>query len=161
MRAGRTLVLAVLAAAVLAVSASAPAAPKPLSRAAFDTRVQAIGRQYQHDVSTLSVKSSGSSSAAKEAAMASEFERVYRHLAARLGLLIPPKEIAADYKVMVASFRDEVGYAAAWRDAALHGTAQEAAKASMRLDFNPAITRAQAAAARITAKGYDLGVFSA
>jgi hypothetical protein len=76
-----------------------------------------------------------------------------------MAALMVPKAIAADFKILRASYQAAARYASAWREAILHGTAQQAADASHKLYLNPESVRGSNAMARISVKGYYFGTF--
>ncbi|HWX09435.1 MAG TPA: hypothetical protein VNY33_05620, partial [Gaiellaceae bacterium] len=65
----------------------------------------------------------------------------------------------ANFKILLASYSAAARYAGAWRDAILHGTAQQAADAAHKLFLNPESVRGSNAMARISVKGYYFGTF--
>ena len=93
------------------------------------------------------------------AATAGQLQAIYQRVARRMGALTVPKAIAADFKILRASYEAAARYAGAWQDAILHGTAQQAADAAHKLYLNPEIVRASNAMARISLKGYYFGTF--
>jgi hypothetical protein len=100
-----------------------------------------------------------STSPTDAAATASQLQAIDERVARRMAALTPPKAIQADFKILLASYRAAARYAGAWRDAILHGTAQQAADASHKLYLNPESIRATNAMARMSVKGYYFGTF--
>ena len=103
--------------------------------------------------------SSEALSAFEVAAAAAQLQAIDQRVARRMAALTPPKAIKADFKILLASYQAAARYAGAWRDAILHGTAQQAADASHKLYLNPESVRAGNAMARISLKGYYFGTF--
>lgn len=150
--------LVVAGAALIAVAGAAAATAKPSPKAVFDAKVRAIGTQAQHAIIALPPTTSATNP--KDAAVtAGDLEAIYHRVAQRMAALTVPRAIAADFKILTASFSAAARYAAAWQDALLHGTAQQAAEASHKLYINPESTRAGNAMARISLKGYYFGTF--
>jgi hypothetical protein len=96
---------------------------------------------------------------ADAAATAGQLQAIYQQVVRRMAALTVPKPIAADFKILLASYRAAARYAGAWRDAILDGTPQQAADAAHRLYLNPESVRASNAMARISLKGYFFGTF--
>jgi hypothetical protein len=101
----------------------------------------------------------GSSNPTDAAATAAQLQAIYQKVARRMAALTPPKAIKADFKILLASYQAAARYAGAWRDAILHGTAQQAADAAHKLYLNPESVRGSNAMARISLKGYYFGTF--
>ena len=139
---------------IVVSSATATLSPK----AAFNARVRAIGTQAQHALLVLPV-ATASSTPADAAATAGQLQAIYQRVARRMAALTPPKAIAADFKILRASYQAAAGYAGAWRDAILNGTAQQAADASHKVYLSQENLRATNAMARISLKGYYFGTF--
>jgi hypothetical protein len=147
--------LVVAGVAVIVVSgATATVSPK----AVFDARVRAIGAQAQHALLALP-PATPSSSPTDAAATAGQLQAIYQRVARRMAALTLPKAIAADFKILVASYQASARYAGAWRDAILNGTAQQAADASHNVYVNPENVRATNAMTRMSIKGYYFGTF--
>jgi hypothetical protein len=144
--------------AMFVVSSAAVATAKPSPKAAFNARVRAIGTQAQHALLALP-PATPSSTTADLAATAGQLQVIYQRVALRMAALTVPKAIAADFKILRASYQAAARYAGAWRDALLHGTAQQAADAAHKLYLNPESVRAGNAMARISLKGYYFGTF--
>jgi hypothetical protein len=141
--------LVVAGVAMIVGSSAAAATEKPSPKAAFNARVRAIGTQAQHALLALP----------PAAATAGQLQAIYQQVARRMAALTPPKAIKADFKILLASYQAAARYAGAWRDAILHGTAQQVADAAHRLYLNPESVRAGNAMARISLKGYYFGTF--
>ena len=139
---------------ILVSSAAATTSPK----AAFSVRVRAIGTQAQHALLAMP-PATASPNPTDAAATAAQLQAIYQRVARRMAALTPPKAIKADFKILLASYQAAARYAAAWRDAILQGTAQQAADASHKLYLNPESVRASNAMARISLKGYYFGTF--
>jgi hypothetical protein len=150
------LFLAVAGVAMIVVSSAAAATAKPSPKAAFNASVRAIGTQAQHALLALP-PTTPSSTPADLAATAGQLQVIYQRVARRMAALTVPKAIAADFKILRASYVAAAGYADAWRDAILHGSAQQAADAAHKLYLNPASVRASNAMGRISVKGYYFG----
>jgi hypothetical protein len=150
--------LVVACVALIVVSSAAAATPTLSPKAAFNARVRAIGTQAQHALLALP-PATPSSTVADAAATADQLQAIYQRVVRRMAALKPPKAIAADFKILLASYQAAARYAGAWRDAILHGTAQQAADASHKLYLNPESVRASSAMARISLKGYYFGTF--
>lgn len=142
----------------MVVSTAAAATAKPSPKAAFSARVRAIGTQAQHALLALP-PATASTDPADAAATAAQLQAIYQRVARRMAALTPPKAIEADFKILLESYQAVAGYAGAWRDAVLHGTAQQAADAAHLLYLNPESVRAGNAMARISVKGYYFGTF--
>jgi hypothetical protein len=147
----------VAAVAMILVSSAAAATASLSPKAAFDARVRAIGTQAQHAL--LAMPATTSPSPTDDAAAAAQLQAIYQQVARRMAALTPPKAIAADFKILRASYQAAARYASAWQDAILHGTAQQAADASHKLYLNPESIRATNAMARMSVKGYYFGTF--
>jgi hypothetical protein len=140
-------------------SSAAAATEKPSPKAAFNARVRAIGTQAQHALLALP-PSTASAKPADAAATAGQLQAIYQQVARRMAASTPPPTaIKADFKILLASYQAAARYAGAWRDAILHGTAQQVADAAHRLYLNPESVRAGNAMARISLKGYYFGTF--
>ncbi len=150
--------MVVVGVAMILVSSAAAAAAKPSPKAVFNARVRAIGTQAQHALLALPV-ATASPNSTEAAATATQLQAIYQRVAGRMAALTPPKAIAADFKILLASYRADARYAGAWKDAILHGSAQQAADASHKLYLNPETIRAGNAMARISLKGYYFGTF--
>jgi len=150
--------LAVAGIALVVVSGAAATAAKPSPTAAFSARVRAIGTEAQHALLALP-PATASPNPTDSAATAAQLQAIYERVAERMAALTVPKAIQADFKVMIAAYRAAARYAGAWRNALLHGTAQQAADASHKLYLNPESVRASNAMARISLKGYYFGTF--
>ena len=144
--------------AMIVVSSAAAATAKPSPKAAFNARVRAIGTQAQHALLVLPPATT-SPNPADAAATAAQLQAIDQRVARRMAALTPPKAIEADFKILHASYQAAARYAGAWRDAILHGTAQQAADASHKLYLNPESVRAGNAMARMSLKGYYFGTF--
>ena len=144
--------------AVIVVSGTAAATTKPSPKAAFNARVRAIGTQAQHALLALPT-TTASTNPTDAAATAGQLQAIYQRVASRMAALTVPKAIAADFKLLRASYQAAARYASAWRDALLHGTAQQAADAAHKLYLNPENLRATNAMGRISLKGYYFGTF--
>ena len=142
---------------MIVVSSAAAATAKPSPKAVFSARVRAIGTQAQHAL--LALPPATASNPTEEAATAAQLQAIYQQVARRMAALTPPKEIAADFKILLASYQVAAKYAGAWRDAILHGTAQQAADAAHKVYLNTESVRAGNAMARISVKGYYFGTF--
>jgi hypothetical protein len=140
------------------VFGAATATAKPSPKAAFSARVRAIGAQAQHALLVLPPATT-SSDPTDAAATAAKLQAIYQRLAGGMAALTPPTAIEADFKILLASYQVAAKYAGAWRDALLHGTAQQAVDASRNLYLNPESVRADSALARMSAKGYYFGTF--
>lgn len=144
--------------AMIVVSSAAAATAKPSSRVGFEASVRAIGTQAQRALLALPpVTRSTDPTAAAEAA--GQLQAIYQQVARRLAALTPPTPIAADFKILRASYQAAAKYAGAWRDTLLHGTAQQAADASQKVYANPASARATNAISRMMRKSYYFGTF--
>ena len=143
---------------MIVVSSAAAATAKPSPKAAFSARVRAIGTQAQQALLALP-PATAQSNPTDAAATAAQLQAIYQRVARRMAALTPPKAIKADFKILLASYQAAARYAGAWRDAILHGTAQQAADASHKLYLNPENVRASNAMARISLKGYYFGTF--
>jgi hypothetical protein len=154
----RGLCLVVAGVAMIVGSSAAAATEKPSPKAAFNARVRAIGTRAQHALLALP-PSTASAKPADAAATAGQLQAIYQQVARRMAALTPPKAIKADFKILLASYQAAARYAGAWRDAILHGTAQQVADAAHRLYLNPESVRAGNAMARISLKGYYFGTF--
>jgi len=143
---------------VLVASSAAAATAKPSPKAVFDAKVRAIGTQAQHAIIALPPTTSATNPT-DAAVTAGQLQAIYHRVAQRMAALTVPKAIAADFKILTASFTAAARYAAAWQNALLHGTAQQAAEASHKLYLNPESVRAGNAMARISLKGYYFGTF--
>jgi hypothetical protein len=154
----RRLCWVVAGVAMIVGSSAAAATEKPSPKAAFNARVRAIGTQAQHALLALP-PSTASAKPADAAATAGQLQAIYQQVAGRMAALTPPKAIKADFKILLASYQAAARYAGAWRDAILHGTAQQVADAAHRLYLNPESVRAGNAMARISLKGYYFGTF--
>jgi hypothetical protein len=152
------LFLVVAGVALIVVSSAVAAIAKPSPKAAFNARVRAIGTQAQHALLALP-PSTASTKPADAAVTAGQLQAIYQQVARRMGALTPPKAIQADFKILRASYQAAARYAGAWRDAILHGTAQQVADAAHKLYLNPESVRAGNAMARISLKGYYFGTF--
>lgn len=150
--------MVVAAVAMIVVSSVAAATAKPSPKAVFNARVRAIGTQAQHALLALP-PATPSTTVADAAATAGQLQVIYQRVARRMAALTPPKAIAADFKILLASYQGAARYAGAWRDAILNGTAQQAADAAHKLYLNPESVRAGNAMARISLKGYYFGTF--
>ena len=139
---------------ILVSSATATLSPK----AVFNAKVRAIGTQAQHALLALP-PATPTSTVADAAATAGQLQAIYQRVARRMAALTVPKAIAADFKILRASYVAAAKYAGAWRDAILNGTPQQAADAAHKLYLNPEIVRASNAMARISLKGYYFGTF--
>ena len=142
---------------MIVASTAVAATAKPSPKAAFSARVLAIGTQAQHAL--LALPSETASNPTDAAVTAAQLQAIYQRVARRMAALTPPKEIEADFKILVASYLAVARDAGAWRDAILHGTAQQAADAAHELYLNPESDRAGNAMARISVKGYYFGTF--
>ena len=149
------LVVACVAAALFVGAAAATAKPSP--KTVFTAHVRAIGTQAQRAL--LAMPAAAAPSPVEQAAEAGQLQAVYLRVAQRLAALTPPKAIAPDFKILVASYRIAARNAAAWQDALLHGTAQQAAAASHTLYLGPSYLRASAALVRMSRHGYYFGTF--
>ena len=143
---------------MIVVSSAAAGTAKPSPKAAFNARVRAIGTHAQHALLALP-PATPSSTVADAAATAGQLQAIYQRVARRMAALTPPKAIKADFKILLASYQAAARYAAAWRDAILQGTAQQAADASHKLYLNPENVRATNAMGRISRMGYYFGTF--
>jgi uncharacterized protein involved in exopolysaccharide biosynthesis len=148
----------VAAVAMIFVSSAAAATAKPSPKAVFSASVRAIGTQAQHALLALPPVTASSTSA-DAAATAGQLQAIYQRVARRMGALTVPKAIAADFKILRASYQVAAGNAGAWRDAILHGTAKQAADAASKLYLNTESVRAGNAMARMSVKGYYFGTF--
>ena len=153
---GRVL-LVVAGVALIVASSAAAATAKPSPKAAFSARVRAIGTQAQQAV--LAMPATAPSNPTDAAATAGQLQAIYQRVARRMAALTVPKAIAADFKILRASYQAGARYASAWREAILHGTAQQSADASHKLYLNPESVRGSNAMARISVKGYYFGTF--
>jgi hypothetical protein len=153
-----TLSVVVAGVAMLLVSSAAATTAKPSPKAAFDARVRAIGTQAQHALLALP-PSTTATNPTDAAATAAQLQAIYQQVARRMAALTTPKAIQADFKILLASYQAAARYAGAWRDALLHGTAQQAAEASHKLYLNPESVRATNAMGRMSVKGYYFGTF--
>jgi hypothetical protein len=142
---------------MIAVVSAAAATAKPSPKAVFSARVRAIGTQAQHAL--LAMPAPATPSQTEAAAMADQLHAIYLRVAERLTALTPPKTISADFKILRASYQAAARNAAAWRDALLHGTAQQAAAASGALNNGLQNYRASLALVRMSQKGYYFGTF--
>jgi hypothetical protein len=150
--------LIVAAIAMVVVSGAASATAKPSPKAAFSARMRTIGTQAQHAL--LALPPTTSATDPTDAAVAAgQLQAIYQRVVQRMGALTVPKAIAADFKILRASYQAAARYAGAWRDALLHGTAQQAAEASHKLYLNTETVRAGNAMARISLEGYYFGTF--
>jgi hypothetical protein len=143
---------------MIVVSSATAATAKPSPKAAFSARVRAIGTQAQHALLALPPTTSATNPT-DAAATAAQLQAIYQQVARRMTALTPPKAIKADFKILLASYQAAARYAGAWRDALLHGTAQQAADAAHKLYLNPENVRASNAMGRISLKGYYFGTF--
>jgi len=150
--------LAVAGIVVIAASSAGAAVAAPSPKAVFDAKVRAIGTQAQHAIIALPPTTSATNPA-DAAVTAGQLQAIYHRVAKRMSALTVPKAIAADFKILTASFAAAARYAAAWQNALLHGTAQQAAEAAHKLYLNPESVRAGNAMARISLKGYYFGTF--
>jgi hypothetical protein len=149
----------VVAAVTMIVVSSGAAATATLSpKAAFNARVRAIGTQAQHALLALP-PATPSSTPTDAAATAGQLQAIYQRVARRMAALSVPKAIAVDFKILLASYQAAARYAGAWRDAILHGTAQQAVDASHKLYLNQENVRATNAMGRMSVKGYYFGTF--
>jgi len=151
------LCLVVAGVAMIVVSSVAAATAKSSPKAAFSARVTAIGTQAQHAL--LALPPATASNPTEEAATAGQVQAIYERVAQRMAALTPPKAIAADFKILLGSYQVAARDAGAWRDAILHGTAQQAADAAHKVYLNPESVRAGNAMARMSVKGYYFGTF--
>ena len=142
-------------ATVLVCAAAAIAKPSP--KAAFNARVRAIGTQAQQAL--LAMPTPATPTQTEAAAMADQLHAIYQRVAQRLTALTPPKTIKADFTILRSSYQAAARNAAAWRDALLHGTAQQAADASGALNNGLQNYRASLAIVRMSQKGYYFGTF--
>lgn len=142
---------------MILVSSAAASTAKPSPKAVFSARVTAIGTQAQHAL--LALPATTASNPTEAAATAAQLQAIYQRVARRMAALTPPKEIEADFKILIASYQVAAADAAAWRDAILHGTPQQAADAAHKVYLNPESVRASNAMARIAVKGYYFGTF--
>ena len=152
------LVLVVACVAVIVVSSAAATTATLSPKAVFSARVRAIGTQAQHALLALPPVTA-SSTPTDAAAAAGQLQAIYQRVAGRMAALTPPKAIAADFKILRGSYQAAARYAGAWRDAILHGTAQQVADASHKLYINPESVRGSNAMARMSVKGYYFGTF--
>ena len=152
------LFLAVVGVAIIVGSSVAAATAAPSPKAVFSARVRAIGTQAQHAILALPA-STPTSTKADLAATAGQLHVIYQRVAGRMGALTVPKAIAADFKILRASYVAAAGYATAWQDALLHGSAQQAADAAHKLYLNPEMVRASNAMGRISLNGYYFGTY--
>jgi hypothetical protein len=143
---------------MILVSSAAAATAKPSPKAVFNAKVRAIGTQAQQALLALP-PATPTSTVADAAATAGQLQVIYQRVVRRMAALTVPKAIAADFKILLASYRAAAKYAGAWRDAILDGTPQQAADAAHRLYLNPESVRASNAMARISLKGYYFGTF--
>jgi hypothetical protein len=150
--------LVVAGVALMLVSSAAVATAKPSPKAVFNAKVRAIGTQAQHAILALP-PTTAATNPTDAAATAAQLHAIYQRVVQRMGALTVPKAIAADFKILRASYQAAARYAAAWRDALLHGTVQQAADAAHKLYLNPENVRAGNAMARISLKGYYFGTF--
>ena len=144
--------------AVIVVTGAAEATATRSPKAVFNAKVRAIGTQAQHALLALP-PATPTSTVADAAETAAQLQAIYQRVARRMAALTPPKEIAADFKILRAMYPAAAKYAGAWRDAILNGTAQQAADAARKLYLNPESVRASNAMARISIKGYYFGTF--
>ncbi len=158
MKSRLSLALIVAGVAMILVSSAVAATAKPSPKAVFDARVRAIGTQAQHSLLLLT-PATPSSTPTEAAAAAGQLQAIYQQVARRMAALTPPKAIAADFKILLASYQAAARYAGAWRDAILHGTAQEATDAARKVYLNPENLRATNAIGRISLRGYYFGTF--
>ena len=150
--------MAVAGIAAIVASGAAAATAQASPKAAFSARVRAIGTEAQHAILALPPATT-SPNPTDAAATAGQLQAIYERIARRMGALTVPKAIAADFKILRAAYQAAARYAGAWRDALLHGTAQQAAAASHKLYINPESVRGSNAMARISIKGYYFGTF--
>jgi hypothetical protein len=150
--------LIVVGVALFAVSSAAAATATLTPKTAFNARVRAIGTEAQRALLALP-PTTASSAPANLAASAGQLQVIYQRVARRMAALPVPKAIAADFKILRASYQAAAGYAGAWRDAILHGTDQEAADASHKLNLSQEDVRATNAMERMSRKGYYFGTF--
>jgi len=143
---------------MILVSSAAAATASVSPKAVFNAKVRAIGTQAQHALLALP-PATPTSTVADAAAIAGQLQAIYQRVARRMAALTVPKAIAADFKILRASYQAAARYAGAWRDAILNGTPQQAADAAHKLYLNPEIVRASNAMARISLKGYYFGTF--
>jgi hypothetical protein len=149
--------LVVAGVAMIVVSNAVAATAKPSPKAVFDARVTAIGTEAQHALFLLPAATP--SNPTKSAVTAGQLEAVYQRVAQRMGALTVPKAIAADFKILRAAYQADARYAAAWQDALLHGTPEQAGDAAEKLNINPEYDRARNAMGRMSSKGYWFGTF--
>lgn len=157
MGSGRSVSVIVTVAAVLLVGAVSAATAQTSPKAVFSAHVRAIGTQAQKAL--LAMPAGTAPSTAESAEMAAQLQAIYQRIADRLAALTPPRAIKADFRTLVASYRASAENAAAWRDALLHGTTGEAAKASSTLYNGLANYKASLAIVRMSQKGYYFGTF--
>jgi hypothetical protein len=146
-----------MAVAAILASGAAAATAKPSPKAAFNARVRVIGTQAQRAL--LAMPMAATPTTAEEAAGAGQLQAIYKRVAQRLAALTPPKAIKADFRILVVAYQTSARNAGAWRDALLHGTAQQAAEASRTLYLGPSTYRASAALVRMSRQGYYFGTF--
>jgi hypothetical protein len=142
---------------MIVLSGAAAATAKPSPKAVFNARVRAIGTQAQHAL--LALPPASASNPTEAAATAGQLQAIYLRVVKRMGALTVPKAIAADFKILRGSYQVAARYAGEWRDALLHGTAQQAADAAHKVYLNTDNVRAGNAMARISLKGYYFGTF--
>jgi hypothetical protein len=143
---------------MILVSSAAAATASASPKAVFNAKVRAIGTQAQHALLALP-QATPTSTVADAAATAGQLQAIYQRVARRMAALTVPKAIAADFKILRASYQAAARYAGGWRGAILNGTPQQAADAAHKLYLNPEIVRASNAMARISLKGYYFGTF--
>jgi hypothetical protein len=146
--------LAVVGIALAIACAASAASPK----AALDKKMQAIGTEAQRALFALPPVT-GSQTKTEQADNAGRLQAIYARVASRMAALKVPKAIKADFSILVATYRADAGYAGAWRNAILHGSAQDAADASGKVYLNPGNTRLRNAMGRISQHGYYFGTF--
>lgn len=131
----------------------------PLSKAAYEQKMQAIGQAYLREHATV-IKHASSSNMARWARQAQQTATVEQHLVMRLDALVPPRAAAKDHRAMIAGFRVIAKWAAACHTAAAHGNVWAANSDLNRMSFAPAVVRGEAAASDLRAKGFNLGIFT-
>ena len=131
----------------------------PLTKGAYEKRMQAVGQAYLREKAAV-VTVAGSNNLPRLALQNQQLATVYGRLAARLVALDPPNDVAADHRILIVAFHSMAKWFSAAHAAAARGDKLDAFRLSARSLTDPVVRRAREAETDMKAKGYKLGIFT-
>jgi hypothetical protein len=149
-------ILATLAAVALLLVAPAQGASRPLSKAVYEQKVQAIGRRFRSEETALP---QSAHTLHAQAFLAGGLALVYKHALGAWENLSPPTEVAHDQAVIFKGYRYIISALVAWHTAAARGDAGAAQVAFRHAFSSPAANAAQRATRDMQTNGYHLGAW--